>query len=226
VTSETRQQRLAAELKSLRTLRESSNIFEFETFGEPPDRYTVEFRGRGVRRDASSRSNIRFVEEHKVDIRLPFAFPDRPPDIRWLSPIFHPNVSYSGFINITDVGLIWDTDLGLDVLCERLWDVARMAFVDLDEASNFTAKQWLEKDNSLQFPVDGRPLRDKSIPSGVNIIHYQRRDGRSPRIASERASSEVLYIGEDTPTPELRRPGPVPLRRPRDDDDILYIGDD
>jgi hypothetical protein len=225
--SETRLDRLAAEWESLRALAGNSNVFDFEAHGDPPDRYTIEFRGRGICRDMAAGGEMGFRDVHRIDIRLPFAYPQSPPDIRWLTPIFHPNVSYSGFINITDVGLNWDRDLGLDVLCERLWDVARMAFVDLEGASNYAAKNWFSRDQTLRLPLDARPLRDKAAPQGVNIIRYERRDGKPPNIQGQTGSGEVLYIGEDTPVPELPLPTRPPIRRRRDrGDDILYIGDD
>jgi ubiquitin-protein ligase len=223
--SETRLERLTAEWESLRTLATRSNVFEVQAHGDPPDRYTVEFHGRGLCRDA--RGEIAFRDSHSVDIRLPYAFPQSPPDIRWLTPIFHPNVSYSGFINISDVGLNWDPDLGLDVLCERLWDVARVAFLDLEGASNYAAKNWFSSDETLRLPLDARPLRDKAAPEGVNIIRYERRDGKPPEVGNRTTIGEVLYIGEDTPVPELPLPGRPPIRRRGGrGDDILYIGDD
>jgi ubiquitin-protein ligase len=32
--------------------------------------------------------------------RMPYGYPERPPDIRWLTPILHPNISFSGFLNL------------------------------------------------------------------------------------------------------------------------------
>ena len=45
-------------------------------------------------------------------------------------------------IRLSDVGMAWDKDLELTALCERLWDMARYAFVDLDKAANFSARNW------------------------------------------------------------------------------------
>ena len=214
--------RLAAELEALRALRKASTILEFEPAGDPPDRYTVILRGRGV---SQARADVEFTALHRVDLRLPYAFPDKPPDIRWLTPIFHPNISFSGFINLKDIGLPWERDLGLDVICERLWDIARLAYMDLEKATNFSAKNWFEGSCQLGLPVDTRPLRDRSAPSGTNIIRYQRRGERRVPLPGQE-SGEVLFIGEDTPTPE------IPVRivsyryGPRDDDDVLYIGDE
>ncbi len=222
---EQREDRLRADLATLTALRQCSSIFDFDTTGDPPDRYCLKFRGKGLARDMSPRCDVEFLELHEIEMRLPFSYPSLPPDLRWVTPIFHPNVSFSGFIHLRDVGLPWDETVTLDAVCERLWDVTRMAYMNLDRATNFSAKSWVEKPNHLTLPVDARILRDRMPPAGANVIRYQRR-GTPPRPRPQ-GGGEVLFIGEDTPTP----PQPPPRYRPRrpdrgDDDDILYIGDD
>ena len=172
---------------------------------------------------------VEFVELHEIDMRLPFAYPGLPPDIRWVTPILHPNVSFSGFIQLRDVGLPWDDTVTLDAVCERLWDVARMAYVNVDRATNFSAKSWVEEPNRMTLPVDARILRDKMPPSGVNVIRYQRRGAQRPpvqRPPAPRAGEEVLFIGEDTPAPPVPKSGYQSRRANLGDDEILFIGED
>jgi len=226
VTQQERSERLAAELEAMRALNKASNILDFEFTGEPPDRYAITFRGKGVSRDTSAHADVEIVELHQIDVRLPYSYPRRPPDIRWITPIFHPNISFSGFINLKDVGLPWVQDLGLDVVCERLWDVARLHYMDLEKATNYAAKNWFEDESTLQTPVDPRPLRDKAAPQGGNVIQYQRRGGQRISLPAARDPQDVLFIGEDTPTPPLpTRTAPL-RRRSLGDDDVFYIGDD
>ena len=220
-----RENRLRADLATLTALRQCSSIFDFTATGDPPDRYSLTFRGKGIARDASPRSDVEFVQLHQIDMRLPYSYPSLPPDLRWVTPILHPNVSFSGFIHLRDVGLPWDESVTLDAVCERLWDVARLAYMNLDRATNFAAKNWVEKPSHLTLPVDARILRDKMPPSGANVIRYQRRGTQQPR--PPQAGEDVLFIGEDTPVPPLPQHQYHPQRPPRgDDDDILYIGDD
>ncbi len=223
-----RQERLIAELEALRALKKTSSIFDFEATGAAPDRYTIRFRGKGIARDTSSDAEIETIELHTVELRLPYSYPERSPDIRWTTAIFHPNVSYSGFINVKDIGLPWEKDLGLDVLCERLWDVARLAYMNLDNAANFSAKNWFEDECQIQLPVDPRPLRDKNAPAGSNVIRYQRKGTGGETLLEPRPGQDVFFIGEDTPTPELPKPARrMPVRRPPpDDEDVIYIGDE
>jgi len=211
-------QRLKAELEAIRALEQESSLFDFDTDGDPPTSYTVTFRGKAIKRDLASKAEVEIHELHRCQIRLPYSFPERPPEIRWLTPIFHPNISFSGMIKLDDIGLPWDKDLHLDVICERLWDMARLAFVNLDKATNYSAKNWVAKNSDVRLPVDPRPLRGGPPPASSNVIRYQRRAG--PVRPESAGGEEVFYIGEDTPTPEL------PKRRPPDEDDVLYIGDE
>lgn len=219
-----RTQRLIADLNALRALKEASTIFDFQCSGDPPDRYTVILHGRGIHRDTSPRAEVEVVELHRCELRLPYSYPKRPPDLRWLTPIFHPNVSFSGFITLRDLGLPWDDALGLDVVCERLWDVARLAYMNLDKATNYSAKNWFERDCELQLPVDPRPLRDTQAPSASNVVRYQRRSA-APAPPGEQRATDVFFIGEDTPTPAMP-PRPRTRRARSDGDDIFYIGDE
>jgi hypothetical protein len=223
-----RHERLIAELEALRALKKTSSIFDFDATGEAPDRYMISFRGKGIARDTSADADIETVELHKVELRLPYSYPQRSPDIRWTTPILHPNVSFSGFINVTDIGLPWEKDLGLDVLCERLWDVARLAYMNLDSAANFSAKNWFEDECEISLPVDLRPLRDKNAPTGSNVIRYQRKGASGVSLPESTNGQDIFFIGEDTPTPDLPKPvRRMPVRRPPpNDDDVIYIGDE
>ena len=226
MTQSERHERLVAELEAMRALKKATSILDFEFTGEPPDRYSITLRGKGVSRDTSPSADVEFVNLHKIDVRLPYSFPRRPPDIRWITPIFHPNISFSGFINLKDVGLPWDKDLGLDVVCERLWDVARLQYMDLKKATNYAAKNWFEDESTLQLPVDHRVLRDLSAPQGGNVIRYQRRGDERISLPAARDAADVFFIGEDTPIPPMPIRSAPMRRRARGDDDVFYIGDD
>jgi ubiquitin-protein ligase len=220
VSSTDRDQRLAAEHEVMRALAKQSSILDFEAEGDPPNRYVVTMRGKGINRASSYRAEVEYVNRHECEIRMGYGFPKQPPELRWMTPIFHPNISYSGYLKLKECGLRWEEDLSLDVVCERLWDLARLAWLDVDTAVNYSAKKWFAEQQEVRLPVDARPLRDRGGPSPSNVIHYQRGPASSPALAED----GILYIDENTPTPEL--PKRRPTRRRRDDDDILYIGDD
>jgi ubiquitin-protein ligase len=222
-----RHERLIAELELLRALKKTSTIFDFEATGEAPDRYMISLQGKGIACETAEDAEVETIELHKIELRLPYSYPELPPDIRWTTPIFHPNISFSGFISVSDIGLPWDEGLTLDKVCERLWDVARAAFMDLDKASNYSARNWFQDECPIQLPIDTHPLRDKNAPTGSNIIRYQREGATGKKATAANDGSEIFFIGEDTPTPDL----PQPVRRmpaqrpPPNDDDVLFIDD-
>ncbi len=220
-----RQARLAADLEALQALKQASAIFDFSPTGTPPDRYQITFHGRGLCRPMAPLAPLEVIEEHRCELRLPYSYPSRPPDVRWVTPIFHPNVSFSGYINLRDIGLPWEAELGLDVVCERLWDVARFATLNLERASNFAAKSHFQQQTELTLPVDDRPLRGMVFPTHSNLVHYQRRGTPTAPAANQQQAPDVLFIGEDTPPPAAP---PQPPRHPRDgaDPEVFYIGDE
>lgn len=215
---------MSADQDVLNALAAASTIFALEASGDPPDRYTLTFRGAGLARGASSHAEIGPVDRHQVDLRLPYSYPISPPDIRWLTPLWHPSVSFSGFVNLADIGLNWEADLPLDIVCERLWDIARGAFLP-EKATNFAAQHWYEKQCSFQLPLDPRPLRDRALSGGSNIVRYERKSGQGVRFAGAVSSSEVIFIGDDTTAPPLPQRQPyVPIGRRRENSDVFYIG--
>jgi ubiquitin-protein ligase len=219
-----REDRLNADHAALRALDEASTIFSMEVTGTPPDRYTITFTGKGLGRDSSSQSEVAIVELHQIDLRMPYAYPQSPPDIRWITPIMHPNVSFSGFVNLADVGVVWTRETPIELVVERLWDVARGEFANHDKATNYAAKNWFAKQSEYDLPVDRRGLRDRGPGGGSNIVRYERRPGRGVQLAG--SSGEVMFIDETTPTPKVPERQPIPRRRRGSDEDVIYIGDE
>jgi hypothetical protein len=216
---ETRRNRLLADRAALENLQTGSTILQFEASGEPPDRYVINFRGKGLAKDSDQQAQVRVAETHQIEIRLPYSYPESPPDIRWVTPILHPNVSFSGFVNISDLGLPWSKQMSLDVICERLWDVARGMFFNSEQAVNYGAKNYFERECAHELPLDRRPLRDRLTTTGVNVVSYQRRAGAGIQFPAARNSGEIVFIDENTPLPP-----PPPRKRRGTEDDVLYIG--
>jgi hypothetical protein len=161
---------------------------------------------------------VEIVPLQRIEIQLPFDYPQTPPEVRWLTPIVHPNVTYGGLARLADLGLEWTSALTLEALCERLWDVSRLAYYQREHPANFAAAKWLQEQTQHALPLDVRPLRDAVVATNPNIISYAPRAGRGIVLRAADEPVEVLYIGEDTPAP------PDPRRR--GDDDVLYIGDE
>ena len=147
-------------------------------------------------------------------MRLPFGYPAHAPGPAVGHAILHPNVSFSGFIHVRDLGLPWDDTVTLDVVCERLWDTARLAYVNLDRTTNFSARNWLEGQHTIALPTDARPLRDLAPPGGKNVVRYQRR-GAPPPAHAGTATESVFHWRGHAASPVAHAPGPTAARRDR-----------
>ncbi len=129
--------------------------------GNPPTRYRMLFRGRGLvcthRVDGAP---VDFADEHAVELRLSSGFPIVPPELRWLTPILHPNVAASGHASMKDLGMLWHEQMPLDAVCEHVWDAIRLHVYDLERTVDFWAKNWIRTQKLIELPVDKRSLRD------------------------------------------------------------------
>jgi len=188
-------ERLRADLDALRRLREQSTIFDFQVTDEspgPPEQYLLTFRGKGATRK-DPKSPVVIAEFHQVEITMGPYYPTLEPTIQWKTPLFHPNVTDRGEVFFGAWGQDWVPGLGLDALCERLWDMIRFAIFDTTRPLNLDAADWTRSQGYYKFPLDPRPLRDK------------------PPAAAAEPSNVILF--EDAPPPARvipARPSPMP----------------
>jgi hypothetical protein len=100
-------------------------------------------------------------ESHEVRIKLGASYPRMMPELTWLSPIFHPNISASGVVCLGGYGTHWVPSLSLDELCEMLWDMIRYRNYDVDSPYNREAALWAKTQTQYFLPLDDRPIRDR-----------------------------------------------------------------
>ena len=209
--------RLRSDRKALEQLRAESSILDFDAVGEPAEKYIVRFFGRGLwRPDGSHHVTIR--ESHEVRIKLGASYPRMMPELTWMSPIFHPNISASGVVCLGGYGTHWVPSLSLDELCEMLWDMIRYRNYDVDSPYNREAALWAKTQTQYALPVDGRPIRNRVLPgtSGPVRIHA----GHATPARNDPlplAPVEVLII--DDPGEEVIDAEIVPA----DDEDIVFL---
>ena len=218
--SDDRTQRLEKEHRLLEQLASSSEILSLVTEGDPVDRYELTFAAKLVERANDSTDEIHWTDHHKIELELPWSFPKTPPDIRWLTRFYHPNVSSSGFVSLSDIGLQWDSNISLDVITERLWDVARHAWYELESASNYSARRWIKGTSSVEFPVDQRTIVPQKNAKPENIISYRKKgatDSSTDQTRGKPLGTEELEIIEDS------NPGTRSAKKK--ENDVIYLGD-
>lgn len=156
--------RLEQDYRDMQAVRAQSTILEFTTEEDPPDRYHIVFRGKTLG------PGPEIVHEQRVDIRLGTDYPRSRPDVRWMTPILHPNIS-GGQVCMGNFGTYWTQNTALGVVVEVLWDMARLKILNPYHAYDRDERRWEELDKQFKFPVDPRPLRDKVLsrdePSSV-----------------------------------------------------------
>lgn len=234
-----RTRRLRADHEAMKTLKENSTILDFQAFGDPPERYLITFKGKGLVRRSETEA-VETADVHRVEIRLGIDYPRSRPDLQWLTSIYHPNISAVGAVCLGGYSTNWVPSLGLAELCEMMWDMVRYANYDPKSAYNYAAGRWSESQTQFDFPLDPRSIRDKLTKTiGDNIIRFSEPGKEPPAGGAVKEAppivkppeEDVLIIDDSSPAPPV--PGasrPLPYRpqpRPRParpaDDDILVI---
>jgi ubiquitin-protein ligase len=202
------QRRLRTDRAALERLQAESTILRFTAFGSPATRYLIEFRGKSLARE---RGKVAIAENHQVEIKLGSSYPRTMPELRWLTPVYHPNISEIGLVCLGGYGTHWVPSLQLDELCVMLWDMARFHNYDLRSPYNRDAALWAANQSTFRFPTDPRPLRDLSAGSP------RHEDG--PVVAGNNAEPIVLLESEVMEGPD---PAPEPARR-EDVPEVLFL---
>jgi len=158
-----RLRRLRSDLAALEKLHAESSVFSFRSAGRPPQHYNLAFAGKSLARD---RGKTAIRDHHEVEVKLGASYPRTMPEIRWLTPIYHPNISEIGMVCLGAYGTHWVPSLALDELCVMLWDMARFQNYDIRSPYNREAAQWAANQAIYRFPIDPRPLRDGRVALG------------------------------------------------------------
>jgi hypothetical protein len=189
--------RLRTDRKGLEHLRSESSIFDFDAMGDPCERYVLRFYGQGLWRPEAPHS-IAVREMHEVRVKLGASYPRMMPELTWMTPIFHPNISASGVVCLGGYGTHWVPSLSLDELCGMLWDMIRYRNFDVESPYNREAALWAKTQTRYLFPLDERPIRDRIAhaavaPPACRVRSFE--PARTP--AAPVGVSEVLFIGAD-----------------------------
>jgi ubiquitin-protein ligase len=154
--------RLLNDYKRMERLREK-NLIDFSSDGNPPERYKVRFSCRGLflRNGVVANSIL-----HEVEIYIPARYPLVPPELRWLTPIFHPNIlgsdhpHYPGKVCLGG----WSPSQFLDELCMKLIDMIEYRNYNVRSPINAEAAVWANRNEHL-LPLSSRPRKkEPGIP--------------------------------------------------------------
>ncbi len=193
-----RTRRLRNDLAALERLVSESSVFRFKASGNPPSQYSITFSGKGLCRD---RGKVKLAQVHHVEIKLGASYPRTMPEIRWLTPVYHPNISEIGMVCLGGYGTHWVPSVQLDELCLMLWDMARYHNYDIRSPYNRDAALWVANQTSILFPTDHRPLRDLRAAQGRM---ESAGDGKTNGTGSDSNGSSARKSAERSPLSRVR----------------------
>ncbi len=154
-------------------------------------------------RDGNGKGKVIFRDHHEVEIKLGSSYPRTMPELRWLTPIYHPNISEIGLVCLGGYGTHWVPSLHLDDLCIMLWDIVRYHNYDIRSPYNRDAALWAANQTTYAFPTDARPLRDVRVAQG--------RIETTPLMVVE---EPIIELTVDDEAPENKAPSPPPPPEP------------
>lgn len=174
----------------------------------PPDRYRLEFHGRGI--ESVHGASIVTREVHDIQVTLGPDYPRLQPELQWRTPIFHPNVAANGSVCLGALHWHWTPSMSLVDLCRMLWDMIRYANFDWQSPLNFAAANWVKSQPAAMFPLDTRPLRDRVASQPEDRLSVRMGAG-GPRVVPPAVP------------PRTAVPPPLPAHQSNATGDVLII---
>lgn len=159
-----RETRLNNDYKRVQELVDRSELIHvLATEGTPPEKYLIRFTCKGVEKiNAHGQPVLR--ESHEVTVYLHAEYPLKQPQLKWQTPIFHPNIHVTGAVCI---GAWWPAKT-LDELLLSLGEMIQYKNLDPKDPMNSKAALWANRHRHL-FPVDSRALKGESISDQIII---------------------------------------------------------
>jgi len=163
-----RYRRLRGDHERMVELAARSDLIRFEARPEhpgwPPERYLLTLRCKGIA-GVDRQGRPRLSEHHQVEIYLHSQYPQRWPGMKWLTPIWHPNINHLNGSVCIDAAW-WTAGRSLDRLVIMLGEMVQYKnFHDDPKQPPFPwdveAARWCREYRTRHpdaFPVDRREL--------------------------------------------------------------------
>ena len=168
VNSNPRQRRLRKDYEHIQEVAARSDLIQVkaksERRGVPPDRYIITYKCKGII-GVDRRGNPKIGERHQVEIYLHSQYPQRWPGMKWLTPIWHPNINHANGSVCIDAAW-WSASRSLDRLVIMLGEMVQYKNFHDDPSKppfpwDMEAARWtrqFRKTHPNYFPVDKREL--------------------------------------------------------------------
>jgi len=182
-----RMRRLQADYQLMMDLASRSDLIEFEARpprpGLPPERYLITYRCRGIY-SVDRQGQPKLGNKHQVEIYLHNQYPQRWPGMKWLTPIWHPNINHLNGTVCIDAAW-WTASRSLDRLVIMIGEMVQFKNYHDDPTQppfpwDPEAARWCRsyrQKHPNAFPVDQRELLR---PERVKILPKER--SNKPRV--------------------------------------------
>jgi hypothetical protein len=163
-----RMRRLWADHQLMQELAARSDLIEFTAqsvrTGLPPETYLVTYRCKGIY-SVDRQGRPKFGDRHQLEIYLHNQYPQRWPGMKWLTPIWHPNINHLNGTVCIDAAW-WTASRSLDRLVIMIGEMVQYKnFHDDPTKPPFPwdpeAARWCRTyrtEHPGSFPVDRREL--------------------------------------------------------------------
>ena len=163
-----RMRRLHGDYELMRELDARSDLISFTSASTnpnlPPERYIVTFKCKSIVA-VDRQGNPKFGDHHQVEIYLHNQYPQRWPGMKWLTPIWHPNINHLNGSVCIDAAW-WAASRSLDRLVVMLGEMLQYKNYHDDPTKppfpwDAEAARWsreYRKTHPNAFPVDHREL--------------------------------------------------------------------
>jgi ubiquitin-protein ligase len=163
-----RMRRLRGDYELMRELDARSDLISFKSSSTnpnlPPERYIVTFKCKSIIA-VDSQGNPKLGDHHQVEIYLHNQYPQRWPGMKWLTPIWHPNINHLNGSVCIDAAW-WAASRSLDRLVVMLGEMLQYKNYHDDPTKppfpwDAEAARWsreYRKTHPNAFPVDHREL--------------------------------------------------------------------
>jgi len=168
VAGSPRMRRLRGDHDLMVELAARSDLISFKEVGArpgvPPERYIVTFACKSII-DVDRSGNPKYGNMHQVEIYLHNQYPQRWPGMKWLTPIWHPNINHLNGSVCIDAAW-WTASRSLDRLVIMLGEMTQWKNFHDDPTKppfpwDVEAARWsreYRKKHPNAFPVDQREL--------------------------------------------------------------------
>lgn len=225
-----RQVRLETEWKKLQKLNEESDFVKVTPLqdGNAPEKYSVQFYCTGIVGIQGNQKPVTDTD-HKVQMKCDSDFPTEPPKLKWLTPIWHPNIEHAGSKSVCVNKAEWLGGMGLDDLCRQLFEMVQYKNYHAAETPPYPLDSkvaaWVLDfaepngivDKTRGISIDDRPFTRPTAATKISLVKTDGQNGKpkKSRIRVAASTPQRVRMMDQPDKTESQESDPPQTRRIR-----------